>query len=148
MEILTFIITWLFATTSMTLFSYIVYLVSHCEVREPELLGRVLKSQKPITKKKFNSNLLGWITHYSIGIIFLLFYEAIWFFTNFERTYANGFLFGILAGLIGVLGWKLMFKYFSRPKINFKVFYTQLIIAHITFSLTAILTDKILTSYF
>ncbi|HBL80335.1 MAG TPA: hypothetical protein DDZ79_10625, partial [Aequorivita sp.] len=49
-----------------------------------------------------------------------------------------GAIIGAIFGLLGIFGWALLFYVHpQRPKIDFKLFYLQLFLAHIIFGLTA-----------
>lgn len=139
MDLLTFLTTWLLATSAMTIFSYAIYAITKNEVREPVLLAKLLKGSTPERNSRSPEIILGWIGHYSIGIIFLLLYEATWLIAGLERDFIYGLIFGIVAGVLGVIGWIVLFTISSEPpKIRYSLFFSQLIAAHIVFSLTAV----------
>lgn len=61
-------------------------------------------------------------------------------FTAVETGIISGIVFGLMAGLTGIIGWKTMFKLNNNPsKIDFSQFYIQLVIAHVIFGAIAAL---------
>jgi len=132
-----------FATTAMTLFSYIAGFIFKENFKEPVLLNRLISQMEFLPPAIRNSKASGWILHYLIGIIFaavavLIIYLTHW---SFTRMYSIGF--GFVAGIAGILGWKAMFKIYTHPsRTDVKAYFIQLLAAHILFgwSLTVFFT--------
>lgn len=140
MTVKVFFIAWIFSVTTMTGFSIIWSLISGNEFREPVLLSKVLSkiSVKKHSLKRFY--LIGWILHFVIGIVFLASYELLWYLTGVNRTFGWALVFGSILGLLGVLGWKALFKMATFPSdFLYRKFYLHLYFAHLTFSLTALI---------
>lgn len=138
MEIFTILVSGLVATSVMTLFSYVVSNFKSKQFREPELLNSLISRAEIISLKPSRNHLLGWIIHYLIGWFFVLVFSLIWEFTQFSATIISGAVLGLAAGIIGIFGWKIMFKLNRNPpEIDFSQFYLQLIIAHILFGISA-----------
>lgn len=125
----------LVATTAMTLFSYIVAYLSNSNFKEPELLNILLNnSQLPISPSK--KSIVGWSGHYILGLIFGLIFYMLFTYTPLNISIFNCIWYGIAAGIMGIIGWEIMFR-ISRnpPKIKLRSFYIQLIIAHLLFGI-------------
>lgn len=128
------------ATSVMTLFSYIVSALSHSQFREPQLLNELLKRSTALPYKPGQENLTGWTIHYAIGILFVAIFDFIWNYTDFEPSIFTGALLGFIFGFIGITGWKVMFSLNPNPPaIRFKIFYLQLLPAHVIFGIGAVL---------
>ncbi|PRX39287.1 hypothetical protein [Salegentibacter salegens] len=126
------------ATTVMTVFSYLFSNFKAKQFREPELLNTLISRSKMISLKPSKNHFFGWIIHFIIGWIFVFIFCLIWEFTNFSVGIISGALLGFIAGIVGIVGWKVMFKLNRNPpEIDFSQFYHQLIIAHILFGISA-----------
>ncbi len=122
------------ATLLMTAFSYLYAYLSKGNFKEPQLLNLLLTriSGIPIRKK----SIVGWILHFVFGIIFTVIIYLFWE-TFMQPNWINTLLIGIIAGIIGSIGWKIFFVLHPKPpKIKFIEYSLQLIIAHIIFSFT------------
>lgn len=125
------------ATSLMTLFSYIVSASARELYKEPVLLTYILSALKmevsPQTK-----TFLAWLLHYIIGLAFVVAYHFLWVYEIVEMSWPSAFVLGALSGVIGILGWMLMFEMVpKKPNIDFKGYYVQLFFAHIVFGITA-----------
>ncbi|WP_228515158.1 MULTISPECIES: hypothetical protein [unclassified Flavobacterium] len=125
------------ATSTMTLFSYAVSKNFRELYKEPVLLSLVLSKLKLETAPK-TENVLGWILHYIIGFLFVLAYHFLWSHNILPVSILSALLLGSISGIIGILGWMLIFKLSNhKPAIDFKGYYIQLFLAHVIFGLTA-----------
>jgi hypothetical protein len=123
------------ATSAMTWFSYFISKKKNENFKEPKLLGDLV--QRSLGTKSSGSQSLGWALHYLIGTGFTAIYKILLRYRSKKPSLKNGFQYGALAGGIGVLAWKVLFKNHNNPpKTNRKEFYTQLIFAHLIFGLT------------
>jgi len=144
MEILQILVTSIFGTIVMTAFSYYVSERFNELFKEPVLLNLVTASAK-VDLNPRRKSALGWIIHFTIGLLFVICYHVIWKYTDFDPTWFCGLIFGMVSGLIGIVSWHFMFKLGEHPpKIKFKEYYLQLFIAHILFGLTAVACYKII----
>jgi hypothetical protein len=136
------IIATIVATSAMTLFSYIVSASAKELYKEPVLIAYILnKLQIEIAPEQ--KIILGWLLHYCIGFCFVVVYHYLWFYEIMKMSWSVAFIFGILSGIIGILGWIILFKISpQQPKINFKGYYIQLLIAHIVFAVVAFAVYK------
>lgn len=128
------------ATSLMTIFSYIVSAAADSQFREPQLLNHLIKSSATLPFKPGKKNLTGWVIHYSIGYLFAIIFYFIWTTTTLEPSLLTGAILGLVAGIIGMTGWKIFFTINQAPpKINYKGFYLQIVPAHVIFGIGAAL---------
>ena len=131
------------ATLFMTAFSYLYAYLSKDNFKEPQLLNLLLTRISGISIHK--KSIVGWILHFIFGIIFTVILYLLW--ENFiQPNWINTLLIGIIAGIIGSVGWKIFFALHPNPpKIKFVEYSLQLIFAHIVFSYTCfVLLSKII----
>ena len=123
----------LIATSTMTLFSYILSAFAQQNFRETDLLAQLIRGWKPSLKRS-SSQLLGWQAHYSLGVIWGSFYAMT---RNRNRPLASSLLFGCTGGLSAIFFWKKAFDFNPKPApTQRRDFYVQLFFAHLIFSLT------------
>ncbi|MEO8237635.1 MAG: hypothetical protein ABI576_05960 [Flavobacterium sp.] len=135
--LLQLIIVSILATSAMTLFSYAMSESFRELYKEPVLLTFLLikmNLEVSVQTKKY----LAWLLHYFIGFLFVLAYHILWFYNILYISVLSAFLLGIASGIIGIIGWVIMFKIADyKPKIDFKGYYIQLFFAHIIFAVIA-----------
>lgn len=130
-----FLLAWIISVVTMTLFSVLVNWYSLYEVREYVLLNWLVKNVPSLPNPP---RYIGWVIHFCFGLAFMFIFECLWIITDTDKTILWGFAVGSIMGILGILGWKLMFYLHPKtPHINFKLFYIQLFFAHIIFSITA-----------
>lgn len=131
------------ATSAMTLFSYAISASFRELYKEPVLLAFVFqKIRLQITAS--SKTVLGWLTHYIIGFLFVLSYHFVWIKDILKIVFMDTLLLGIISGIIGIVSWMFIFKATHyQPRIDFKGYYIQLFFAHIIFALTATATYHI-----
>lgn len=131
------LITALLSIITMTSFSYLISKAFRELYKEPVLLTYFLN----VMKIKISPGLqifLAWMLHYLIGLGFVIVYHLIWQAHLLPLNWQVGFLIGFVSGIIGIIGWVLIFNYTDhQPKIDFKGYYLQLLFAHIIFGCTA-----------
>ena len=144
MDILRIMIGALVGTTMMTIFSYLISVGFQKLYKEPVLLKYLLlKSGASLTKKETAAG--GWILHYAIGILFITIYHFLWTSNSIALTWLNGLFLGIASGIVGILGWFVMFKISKfKSDIDFAGYFVQLLFAHIIFALSAVAVYKFL----
>ncbi|WP_432671735.1 hypothetical protein [Flavobacterium sp. SM2513] len=126
-----------FAMVTMTGFSYAVSSAFRKLYKEPVLLTYFLK-ELHLTVSKPLQHLLAWTLHYLIGLGFVIGYHLLWQYRLLPLTWGVGFLLGTVSGIVGIIGWIFIFSYTKHePKIDFKGYYIQLLLAHIIFGVTA-----------
>lgn len=126
------------ATSIMTAFSYILSNIRNKQFREPELLNIVLSSSDLFNLELSKKSSVGWILHYLIGLILVLIFEILLKFELIPISITSGAIFGFVAGIMGVFGWKLFFYLSEKPsEITWNIeYYLQLIVAHILFGIS------------
>lgn len=129
-----YIISWLVSVIIMTLFSALISQLSGNEYREPNLLSKLISGNELGIKEKPFHIVMGWVIHFSIGLLFFSIYTLLYQFTDQMKSMFWTCLIGFLFGGIGILGWTIAFKISSNPpNIEFKGFSLQLLFAHIIF---------------
>lgn len=139
MSLMLFILVWLIAVVCMTVFSAVWSKISGHQFREPALLSQLLDKHVHQANLPRQGYALGWVIHFLLGIVFLGFYEVLWRLTNVERSLIWGLIFGSLLGVLGILGWKILFKAVGfSSAFNYRQYYIHIYFAHVVFSLTAL----------
>lgn len=132
------------ATSAMTLFSYAVSASARELYKEPVLLTYVLSSLK-VDVSPQTKTFLAWLLHYLIGLFFVLSYHFLWAHDVIEISWRAGLVLGAASGIVGILGWIILFKIVNqKPNIDFKGYYVQLFFAHIIFGLVAFYVYQLL----
>ncbi|SHG50392.1 hypothetical protein SAMN05444483_11420 [Salegentibacter echinorum] len=124
------------ATTAMTAFSYLAGTARKEKFHEPELLNELIYGAKSLDFDPSKNNVLGWIFHFLIGLFFTAIFLLLYVVEIININILSALIFGIAAGVVGSIGWRIMFSITENPpKVHLKEFYLQLIIAHIIFSI-------------
>jgi Na+/proline symporter len=124
-------------TTFMTLFSYLVSLADDENYSEPERLGQLVNRLAPKISKE-QSQLLGWLGHYAVGLLFSMVYVELWRRRQPKSSVRNNLMIGAISGLIAVAIWKTTFKLHPLPPaLSFNKYYLQLVPAHVVFAVFA-----------
>jgi hypothetical protein len=130
------------ATSVMTAFSYMISGGKLKNHKEPELLASMVENAWPYIPKS-TSRPAGWAAHYAFGLAWALVHEMVLDKTSVKRNARTGLLFGSLGGLTGVIIWELLFRANpKRPNIDYRSFYTHLLVAQIIFSTTFLLLNR------
>jgi len=134
------------ATSAMTLFSYAMSASFRELYKEPVLLTFILTQinlEVSVQTKKY----LAWSLHYLIGLLFVIAYHLLWYYNILTISILSTLLLGALSGIIGIIGWVLMFKMADyKPNIDFKGYYIQLFFAHIIFAIVAVTAYYLLST--
>lgn len=137
MDISTFIIAWIIAIMLMSGFSSLWSTLTGHEFREHLLLSHIV-TKGSIPSFSTKQWLIGWLIHFAVGALFLACYEVLWHYTGIMRSVEWSLIFGFLIGLLGIIGWMILFKgHKNAPKINYLHYYIHLLFAHLVFSLAA-----------
>ncbi|RZJ34438.1 MAG: hypothetical protein EOO51_09525 [Flavobacterium sp.] len=143
MEIVKILVATLAGTSTMTAFSYIVSEAFQKLFKEPVLLAIIMKKLRVDASAK-TKTVLAWLLHYFIGLLFVLSYELAWNYFNIPQSWLVGCIFGCISGIIGILGWMLIFRIPGKPpNVHFSEYYLQLFFAHVVFALTVRAVYKI-----
>ena len=130
------------ATSAMTAFSYTMTDGNLKNYKEPELLATLLENAWPHLPRSA-SNPAGWAAHYAFGLAWALVHEMVLDKTRIKRNVRTGLFFGYFGGLTAVIIWKLLFKINPRPPhIDYRSFYSHLVVAQIIFSTTVLLLNR------
>ena len=125
------------ATSAMTLFSYVISASFRELYKEPVLLTYLL-TKFHVEVSPQTKTVLAWLLHYIIGLLFVIAYHFVWAYNIVEFSWRIALLFGAISGIIGILGWIILFEIVpQKPNIDFKGYYLQLFFAHVIFGLTA-----------
>ena len=125
------------ATSAMTLFSYVISASFRELYKEPVLLTYLL-TKFHVEVSPQTKTVLAWLLHYIIGLLFVIAYHFLWTYNIAEFSWRIALLFGAISGIIGILGWIILFEIVpQKPNIDFKGYYLQLFFAHVIFGLTA-----------
>jgi hypothetical protein len=132
------VISSLAATSMMTMFSYFISESNRRNFKEPQLLGVLLKEALPNSKKNLAIT-AGWVTHYTVGLVWALAYSYLFEKSRKQPDFKDGLVLGGLSGLIGAGVWKLAFRIHPNPpEIAFDKFYRHLLLAHLVYMLSLI----------
>jgi hypothetical protein len=124
------------STSCMTLFSYGMAAVFRQQFREPKLLNILAIRLKILNASSGKNHPVGWVIHYVIGVLFVALIEWIRETAGFSPLPLYYIVAGTSCGLIGVVMWFITFRIHPNPpKLRYRAFYIQLILAHITFGL-------------
>lgn len=125
------------ATSAMTFMSY-VFSASFRELYKEPVLLTYLLTKFHLNVPAATKSILAWLLHYIIGLLFVIGYHFLWVYHIVPFSWGTALLLGAISGIIGILGWVIMFKIApQKPNIDFKGYYTQLFIVHVIFGLTA-----------
>lgn len=129
------------ATSAMTAFSYIYSSIVNRQFREPELLNILVIRWSDRPQNLSKNSLVGWFIHYFVGLVFIVVFYMLWEKMQIDATLLSGVSFGFLAGMVGVTGWQLTFWIHPNPPdLNFKHYYIHLILAHVIFGVSGLIT--------
>lgn len=124
-------------TSFMTLFSYLVSLADGENFSEPERLGQLAGRLVPKLDKE-QSQALGWLGHYGVGLLFALVYVELWRTGKLKPDWKTNLWLGSISGVLAVAVWKTTFRLHPLPpSLSFNKYYLQLVPAHIVFALFA-----------
>lgn len=137
----------LVGTSFMTLYSYIISRRERDQFVEPVLLNELIDRSEGLPEIKEDqkeAHPAGWLSHYGMGVLFVLGYYILWRRSLTSPGIIKALLIGSVSGLIGIAGWKVMFAANNNPPRNnrFK-YYRQLFFAHIVFSVFALYGYKL-----
>lgn len=137
MDLLIVLLATISATVVMTIFSHIVSLNTEYIFNEAHLLNLLFDNAKESNKRRENINhTYGWLVHLAIGLGMAIGLYFAFLTPLLMNNVLKAFSWGILAGVLGIIGWFLLFNVYGKPeKTSLKHFFIQLVFAHILFSL-------------
>ncbi|TQD39408.1 hypothetical protein [Haloflavibacter putidus] len=135
------------ATTIMTVFSYIYEEMNKGMFKEPQLLNFLVRNSS-LSFFPRRSHILGWGLHYSIGLVFAIGFELLLFYQIINFSVGRALIFGFVIGIIGIIGWNIMFRLSKKPEaFNSIPFYRHILIAHLLFGVILGLFYKLWNIY-
>lgn len=139
MKLLYAILGGLAGTAAMSAFLYLLSFATHRVMKVIKILGTMLTNRTQpdgSLSDAVSTKVYGTAAHYLMGIIFALFYLALW---NSGVGLVNaswGFLFGLAHGLFAMFLWYLFFLVHPRPPIiALRTYLVTLIFAHIVYGM-------------
>jgi hypothetical protein len=111
------ILSGLSGTLAMTLFIELVSAILKKPFHVVRTLARMLKcnSKNDSASKKYLTYCIAVIVHYSIGVMFAYAFDFALNKGLIELVWIHALLFGGLAGLIGIIGWRIFFAIHPNP---------------------------------
>ncbi len=140
--ILTIIAAGIIGTIAMTFCMYLATFILKKTMKVVKILGTMLTfettEEGKLTEKPF-SIFIGIITHYLVGIFFVIIYYFLWKNGIGKPDFIYGAIFGFLSGVFGIIVWRIFFAIHPNPpkNINLKDYFINLVIAHIIFGIVA-----------
>jgi len=126
------------ATSAMTWFNYFITKKLQKTYKEPVVLA-TLFSELPLHFSHGIKRKIGWMIHFLIGFIYVTIYHILLDEYVLSISAESALLLGIISGIIGILGWAILFRITNyKPKIDYVKYYIQLFFAHIIFALVAV----------
>lgn len=148
MKLLYAVIGGLVATAAMTAFLYLLSLITHRVMKVIKILGTMLTNRTQpdgSLSDAVSTKVYGTVAHYLVGIVFALFYIALWHSDVGLINASWGFLFGLAHGLTAMFIWYLFFLVHPRPPIiSFRTYLVTLIFAHIIYGVVLTYTVHLL----
>jgi hypothetical protein len=139
MKFLYAIVAGLAATAAMTAFLYLLSLATRRVMKVIKILGTMLTNRTHpdgSLSDAGSTKVVGTLAHYAAGILFALFYLALWDSGVGTTTASWGLFFGLAHGLFAMFLWYLFFLVHPRPPIiALRTYLVTLIFAHIIFGL-------------
>ena len=137
MEIFAIFFSSILGTAIMTGFSHVVESLTDNKFNEAHLLNGLISNLKSVNSSIGDNHYLGWIIHFAIGIGMAAILYCYYFYIVDDISLWTGLFLGFILGIIGVAGWSLMISYHDNPpKIEWKHFFIQLVVAHMIFGVT------------
>ena|ERR1700761_2513151 len=88
--------------------------------------------------EKEQSQALGWLWHYAVGLLFALVYVELWRKGKLKPDWKTSLWLGGISGVVAVAIWKTTFKLHPLPpSLSFNKYYLQLVPAHVVFAVFA-----------
>jgi len=130
-------------TFVMTLFSKILSRTEKENFDEPEILSKLYCRLDNRYLPSDRDRMVGYSLHYGVGVLFNLVYVKLLNTHKRDTSLAEELFIGVASGIIGVSIWQVtLILHPDPPRLSWKDFYKQLIVAHIFLSVTACELNK------
>lgn len=147
MNIKNLILSGMCGTTVMSIFSYITAHVKEEHYEEPELLMEIVEEAFEIHDMRVN-RLSGWTLHFMMGFLMTAILQQVWKERNIIPSSKHVILGGLMAGVSGILIWKMFLKINPRHGlIPFSRFAGHLLLAHIVFVFGVATVSKLMDPF-
>ena len=134
MAIFIIFISGIIGTAVMTGFSHVMELITGHKFNEAHLLNGLIDRSNFSTSKIEGNHFLGWVIHFIIGVCMAAALYCYYFYLADNVLIWTGIFLGFILGIIGITGWSMLINVHSNPpKITWKFFFAQLIVAHVIF---------------
>lgn len=138
MEIIIVFLSGIGGAALMTLFLRLINDYLRHGVRVPLILGQVVHhyfNGSPLYHVRFK-NMYGTVLHLMVGVLFAYCYTLLWSSGIGGPIVLDTFVFGLVNGVVGILGWFIFLKSTYEPEqVEKRVFFPVLIVAHVVFAL-------------
>jgi hypothetical protein len=126
------------ATSAMTIFSYILSDAFRKLYKEPLLLEYLIAGMH-LNISTAAKKISAWLIHYLIGLFFVWTYFFLFEKGWYTISWRSGIIFGCIIGIIGIIGWRIMFALSPRKvPVRLSEYFLQLFLAHLIFAFTTI----------
>ena len=125
-------------TLAMTLFLELICWLSKKPFHVIRILAYILPFGKPVVTAGARKIvfLVAVTLHYAIGVLFTFCFEKSIQLHLMEFTLTNALLFGALAGLVGIIVWRIAFALHPKPpNINLHEYLVSIWLGHVVFSI-------------
>jgi len=130
-------------TSFMTMYSYHRSRKEKQQYREPVLLNKLINRSKILPVSVGDNHPAGWVSHYAVGLLFVVTYYALWRRALHSPGPARTLTIGTMSGIVAIGAWKTMFAANDNPPDNNRFgYYRQLFVAHLIFSSFALAAYK------
>jgi H+/Cl- antiporter ClcA len=131
------ILSGLFGTLAMTLFVNLVAAIFKKPLHAVKILSRMLQrgDNTDSRQKKYIKYAIASVVHYSIGVGFAYVFSFLLQQQVIELKLSHAILFGSLAGLTGILGWRIVFAIHPNPpKLELSHYLLVIWLGHLIFA--------------
>jgi hypothetical protein len=130
------ILSGLSGTLAMTLFIELISAIFKKPFHVVRILARMLSDNNESVVKKNITYCIAVVVHYSIGVLFAYAFHFLVKQDLIDPTLWHALLFGALAGLVGILGWRMAFALHPNPPVINRPHYLFVIwIGHLIFAM-------------
>lgn len=123
-------------TFAMTLFIELICLLLGKPFHVIRILARMLQLKSSTDRPTPTMFGIAVVVHYSIGILFTYGFKCCIDYELCALSYIDALIFGAIAGMIGILGWRIVFVLHpTPPQLNLPQYLTVIWLGHLVFAL-------------